>query len=633
MSVPLSPPDVTSRVVGALPPYVSNGVIGVRYPGLPHLPGTTMVNGFAGRKPGRRGRGVRSRAIRRSRPTSSWTASGPPTRPNGRGCAGSATTSRPVSCTRAGTFRVDGRYGDGRIPRVLPAIRACPGGVPRSRSEVDRPADVAIAAGIDPADVPGRATPTRSRRIKGRTKASTGACGGTRRATSRRSAWPTPRRSGATPAARRETATRDERGWFSTTYRFRARADRTYRLTHITASVPSLSHAQPDEQAGRLAASAAHRGFERLRDENRSIWTRALDGPDHDRRSGRSLAGHHGREHVLPAQLRPCVVAGEHVVVRPRVLAELPLLPRARHVGHRDVQPPAAAVARNRMRRARCWTTGIGTSEAARQNAALAWLARRHVPMGELPGPRRRGRRPGARPYTEDHVSFDIALAFASYVHATGDLDYARRVGWPVLRSVAEFVASRVDPVLGGASRSATPSGRASTTSRSPTTPSPTWRRRRSLRQASDDRARRIGECPPPPGARSPAAWSCRGTPVAARSSTMTERGWTSRRAASPRGRRACFRSAIGTVDGDRAGDLPVRRASSRRPIYVGAPMLSALLPVYAARAGEPVSPATSSNRASVTFINEPFLEPDESRALARTGLGRRRCSRTSAAT
>ena len=53
---------------------------------------------------------------------------------------------------------------------------------------------------------------------------------------------------------------------------------------------------------------------------------------------------------------------------------------------------------------------------------------------------------PGARPYTEDHVTADVGLAFAAYVDATGDLDYARRVAWPVLRSVAEWVESRVTP-------------------------------------------------------------------------------------------------------------------------------------------------------------------------------------------
>ena len=51
MSDPLSPPAITSRAVGALPPYLANGIIGIRHPGLPHLPGTTMVNGFAGLDP------------------------------------------------------------------------------------------------------------------------------------------------------------------------------------------------------------------------------------------------------------------------------------------------------------------------------------------------------------------------------------------------------------------------------------------------------------------------------------------------------------------------------------------------------------------------------------------------------
>ena len=48
MSDPLSPPAIEARAADALPPYLANGIIGIRHPGLPHLPGTTMVNGFAG---------------------------------------------------------------------------------------------------------------------------------------------------------------------------------------------------------------------------------------------------------------------------------------------------------------------------------------------------------------------------------------------------------------------------------------------------------------------------------------------------------------------------------------------------------------------------------------------------------
>ena len=47
MSTPLSPEPLKGRAVDALPPYVSNGLVGMRCPGLPHLRGTTMVGGFA----------------------------------------------------------------------------------------------------------------------------------------------------------------------------------------------------------------------------------------------------------------------------------------------------------------------------------------------------------------------------------------------------------------------------------------------------------------------------------------------------------------------------------------------------------------------------------------------------------
>src|SRR4030095_7525331 len=42
-------------------------------------------------------------------------------------------------------------------------------------------------------------------------------------------------------------------------------------------------------------------------------------------------------------------------------------------------------------------------------------------------------------------ATLDVALAFVSYVHATGDLDYLRRTAWPVIHAVAEWVESRVE--------------------------------------------------------------------------------------------------------------------------------------------------------------------------------------------
>ncbi len=44
----------------------------------------------------------------------------------------------------------------------------------------------------------------------------------------------------------------------------------------------------------------------------------------------------------------------------------------------------------------------------------------------------------------EHHVSLDIALAFAQYVHATGDEFFFKEKAWPVLQGVAEWIVSRV---------------------------------------------------------------------------------------------------------------------------------------------------------------------------------------------
>ena len=51
MSTPLSPNPISELVPGQLPPYLSNGVIGIRVASLPHMAGTTMVSGFAGISP------------------------------------------------------------------------------------------------------------------------------------------------------------------------------------------------------------------------------------------------------------------------------------------------------------------------------------------------------------------------------------------------------------------------------------------------------------------------------------------------------------------------------------------------------------------------------------------------------
>jgi hypothetical protein len=51
---------------------------------------------------------------------------------------------------------------------------------------------------------------------------------------------------------------------------------------------------------------------------------------------------------------------------------------------------------------------------------------------------------PGSGSWREDHVSLDVAMAFAQYAHATGDTYFLRERAWPVLQGVAEWLTSRV---------------------------------------------------------------------------------------------------------------------------------------------------------------------------------------------
>ena len=155
------------------------------------------------------------------------------------------------------------------------------------------------------------------------------------------------------------------------------------------------------------------------------------------------MAGDHRRERLLPAELDPLRVAGEHVAVRlaywpnyhyyhGHVMWDIetftvpPLLLLAPDAAHAllDYRHPAPRPRPTTM--PRCM---VGAAPCIRGRAVRSTARRRRPALGHTP---------------RTTSALDVALAFARYVHATGDLDYARRIAWPVLRSVAEFVASRV---------------------------------------------------------------------------------------------------------------------------------------------------------------------------------------------
>src|SRR5690242_14887046 len=152
MSEPLSPGPVHRHDPVALPPYVSNGVLGIRLASLPHLPGTTIVSGFAGEDPNDGVEGLARAPF----------ALATDVRLDGVWASTSPASTRLIEqrydfssgeVMTAWSFEV----GDAtaRIEtlcfcsRTLPGVAAC-----RMTVRVNRPADIALVGGLDPRGVP-----------------------------------------------------------------------------------------------------------------------------------------------------------------------------------------------------------------------------------------------------------------------------------------------------------------------------------------------------------------------------------------------------------------------------------------------------------------------------------------------
>ena len=605
MPTPLSPDPVAGRAVDALPPYVSNGLVGMRCPGTPNLRGITIVGGFAGLDPGDGVEGFTRAPYAVAtdvRLSGVWASMAPEwvrvlEQRYDFGTGELLTT---------WAFTVEGTTATVETlifcPRSVPTLVACETSV-----RLDRPADLEIAGGLDPSEVPGfadsRAQPQDqgpNEGVDGRLRWHSGgdiATLGIAYATSL----------GGDAAAMPEPKASDERGWFSTAYRLRARTDRRYAFQLLTALVPDVSHARPDEQAGRMAAIGAERGLDQLRRENRTIWEEAwrgrieIDGADRRWQAITDASLFYLLSSVHASSLASTSLFGlaywpnyhyyhGHVMWDIETFTVPPLL---------LLDPGAAhALLDYRFRHLR----------AAHDHAAMHGWRGAMYPWESCPLHGEEAT-PGARPYTEDHISADIALAFAGYVHATGNVDYAWRIAWPVLRSVADWITSRVVRSDRGFEI------------RETVGPREHYERVDNNAFTNMACARALQEaaaCARLVGTTAPAEWAeiAEGLvlPRRARGGAIINHDG------------ARLDETQGGVPEAAAGLFPVGYRTSRAvetatyryaaveqaPQYVGSPMLSALLPVYAARAGEPALARRLLESGYGDYINEPFLEPDE---------------------
>ena len=209
----------------------------------------------------------------------------------------------------------------------------------------------------------------------------------------------------------------------------------------------------------------------------------------------------------------------------------------------------------------------------------------------------------------EHHVSIDVAHAFAQFVHATGDLEYARVHAWPVLRDVAVWIESRVvetrrgyeiHRVTGVAEKEKPENNNAFLNLGAITV----------LREAVEAFTELVTA---PPGKRWEEISRKLVVPLDRRSGII--RNYDGHRASDEKGETPEAAAALflfGYNTTPRIEEATYRRAIEFSAAYVGSPMLSALLGVFAARVGDHERALELFERGYGDFVLEPFAATDE---------------------
>ncbi len=203
-------------------------------------------------------------------------------------------------------------------------------------------------------------------------------------------------------------------------------------------------HAMPDQQAARLAAKARSDGFEALRKQNQAVWAELWKGRIRVAGAGERWQGlidaafFYLNSSVHASSPASTSIFGlatwhdyhyyfGHVMWDIEAFAVPPLCvlqPHAAHalLGYRG-----------------------DNLQAARRNAQIMGRRGLQFPWESAPGSGEEAAPlPGSAAWHEDHVSLDVAKAFALYANATGDREFLRTRAWPVLSGVSEWITSRV---------------------------------------------------------------------------------------------------------------------------------------------------------------------------------------------
>ncbi len=441
MSVPISPPPVLGSGRQELPAYVSNGLIGLRVRDMPLAAGIALVSGYVGEH---HERGIEAAAVA-PYPVAGDLALDGVWLSDARHQVDGLEQAYDFSAgelTSRFVFRAAGRTA--RVEVLTFCSRQDPTLVCQEVSvEVDGGCSLGLRAIVDGSSVdaralrhsrttPGEEEPAVDGSMLWESAGALSTCG---------LALVTELLGAGDQEADRPPL-RDHR--LTTEYGVRARAGRRIRLRQIASVIPKVMHQSPDQQAVRLAAKARRDGFDTIRAENRKAWHEIWKGRIRLEGAGEAWQGladaavfylsssTHGSS---PASTSIFGLATwhdyhyyfGHVMWDIETFAVPPLC---------LLQPEAASALLDYRSQ---------SLEGARRNAALFGRRGLQFPWESAPGSGEEAAPlPGTAAWHEDHVSLDVARAFALHADITGDLEFLRTKAWPVLSGVAEWLTSRV---------------------------------------------------------------------------------------------------------------------------------------------------------------------------------------------
>ena len=439
---PISPPPLNSWKPEWIPAYLSNGLIGLRAGPIPLIEGLCIVNGLASIDPVEKGEGF----ARGLYPI------GGDIEVDGRKLSRVPGESRIMeqrydfsSGELSSRFSFSGPQSRVTVEVLSFCSRSLPSVVLQElRATVDHPCRLTIKAKVDPSGIEGNwrsretATPGSDKPVVDgsmlwESHGGLSTCG---------AAYVTEFDGGE--GVDRQVEKQDELAPLATWYSVDARPGQQYVLRQFTSLVPSQTHHEPHRQAARMAAMAVRRGFKTLRKENRGAWQEIWKGRI-------KLVGAGERWQALADAAYYYLHSSAHSSsLFSTSMFGLAYWPNYHYYhGHVmwDIETfmfptllltaPEAAHALLAFRSQRL--------TAAQRNAALYGYRGLQFPWAS--GPRHGEeviRLSAPHIVFEQHVSLSVAKAFTDYVHATGDEDYMREKAWPVLEGVANWIASRV---------------------------------------------------------------------------------------------------------------------------------------------------------------------------------------------